>query len=149
MKILDNFYRFGMDSSSFNGLICVVVMPDDSKKLKKKHEFVKKIMKNVKKSTTWRKFFMGTWAPNQIAQLMFRYFPVVILRFFASAVLFDGIALSFFYVCDFVFFMIFGGFDRFRFLHHEQLRYRASNRWKGLESSFLMVLSSLLIARMA
>ena len=35
MKILDNFYRFGMDSSSFNGLICVVVMPDDSKNWKK------------------------------------------------------------------------------------------------------------------
>ena len=66
------------------------------RKIEKKHEFVKKIMKNVKKSTTWRKFFMGTWAPNQIAQLMFRYFPVVILRFFASAVLFDGVALSFF-----------------------------------------------------
>ena len=58
--------------------------------------FERNKMKNVEKSTTWRDIFMGTWTPNYFCRFIFRYFPVVILRIFASAVFFDGVALSFF-----------------------------------------------------
>ena len=50
----------------------------------------------MNKSTTWRDIFMGTWTPNYFCRFIFRYFPVVILRIFASAVFFDGVALRFF-----------------------------------------------------
>ena len=58
--------------------------------------FERNEMKNVDKSTTWRDFFMGTWTPNYFCRFIFRYFPVMILCFFASAVFFDGVALRFF-----------------------------------------------------
>ena len=94
------------------------------RKIEKSMHFERKIMKNVKNSTTWRKFFMGTWTRSFFCRLILRCFPVVILRFFAFAVFVDGVALSFSRLRFRVFFAIFAGFDRFRFLRHEQFRYR-------------------------
>ena len=99
---------------------CGVGWFEKNEKNVKKRVFLKR---EVKSSATWREFFMGTWTHSFFCQVIFRYFPVVILRFFAFAVFFGGVAFRFFHACDFVFFFaIFASFERFGFLHHEQLR---------------------------
>ena len=42
------------------------------------------------------RFFYGDVESSHFCRLIFRYFPVVILRFFASAVFFDAVAFRFF-----------------------------------------------------
>ena len=91
---------------------CGVGWFEKNEKNVKKRVFLKR---EVKSSATWREFFMGTWTHSFFCQVIFRYFPVVILRFFAFAVFFGGVAFRFFHACDFVFFCDFRQFWTFRF----------------------------------
>ena len=94
-------------------------------KIWKNTHFWRNELKNVTKSTTWGDFFMETWNPAIFVDLFFVIFR---LWFCVSSLLQCSLMLSrwgFFRSAISCFFAIFAGFDRFRFLHHEQLRYRA------------------------
>ena len=80
------------------------VRPSLIKKLNPKKKAAHAHVSRSHLQTFWREFFMGTWTHSFFCQVIFRYFPVVILRFFAFAVFCDGVAFRFFHACDFVFF---------------------------------------------
>ena len=106
---------FEWSSLAWNGLIVVAVVSVGLKKMKKTWKNVYFWRRKWKNTQHGANFFMGTWTHSFFCQVIFRYFPVVILRFFAFAVFFGGVAFRFFHACDFVFFCDFRQFWTFRF----------------------------------